>query len=187
MSRLTITRDNVAEVVTSISTLVSKQVLVGIPESTTDRSEGRITNAALGYIHEFGSPAANIPARPFLRPGVKKATPEALVQLRAAVQAALVGNKAKVDQSLNGAGLIAASGAKQEISSGDFAPLSPSTIRNRHRARQTASMRPSEEEYLGLVNGGMSPGEAQEATGIRPLINTGALRNSLTYVVRTKK
>ncbi len=45
------------------------EVLVGIPEDTSERNEedpGAITNAALLAINEYGSPANNIPPRPVL-------------------------------------------------------------------------------------------------------------------------
>jgi hypothetical protein len=48
-------------------------------------------------------------------------------------------------------------------------------------------MRASEIRYLDLVANGMSAADAQGATGIRPLINTGQLRNAITYAIREKK
>ncbi len=101
MSRLTVTKDSVAEVIAAVSGLVLKQVLIGVPESNAHRDDGQISNAALAYIHEFGSPSQNVPARPFLRPGVKKATTEAIPQLEKAVRAALDGEKSKVSRALN--------------------------------------------------------------------------------------
>jgi hypothetical protein len=182
---VTITKDIVSEVFASLQDLVGNQVLIGFPESADARQDGDpMNNAALAYVHEFGSPAANIPARPFLIPGVDKATDPALVQMRAAADAALVGDTAKADQALQAAGIIGANFARNEINSGNFVPLAPSTIRNRHRSRGTASMRKSEKQYMQLVDSGMSPADAQAATGIKPLINTSQLRNSITSVVR---
>lgn len=189
-TRVTVTKDSVTQVVRAINELVGKQVLVGIPDSTTNRQQEvdqPITNATLGYIHEHGSPAANIPARPFLVPGVEKAEEPALDQMQKAALATMRGDPRKAEQHMNRAGLIAMSSARREISEGDFEPLSPSTIRNRHRQRQTKSMRESERAYLELVDHGMEPAGAQEATGIRPLLNTGQLRNAITYVLRQKR
>ncbi len=188
-SRVTITRDSLTAIVGAIQGIARKRVLIGIPESTTsreDEEESPITNAAIGYIQEFGSPDANIPARPFLIPGVNKARESAREELRSAVTAALEGNKGSIEQHLNAAGVVALNSARNELQTGDFVPLKPSTIRSRKYERGTSSRRPSEERYLALVAGGMSPESAQGATGIRPLINTGALRNSLTYVIRKK-
>jgi len=187
--RITVTKDTVSQVVASINDLVRKQVLIGIPDSTTSREQevaGEMTNATLGYIHEHGSPAANIPARPFLVPGVQKVEDKAVESLKKAAQATLRGDTRKADQHLQTAGIIGMGGAKGEISWGDFEPLKPSTVRDRRKSRGTQSMRDSERIYLSMIERGVSPEEAQSVAGIRPLINTGQLRNALTYVVRKK-
>jgi hypothetical protein len=186
VKRLTITKDSVNEVVRGITALVGKRVLVGFPESSTHDSRGgeEPTNATLGYIHEYGSPAANIPARPFLIPGVEKSEEASVAMLRKAVEFTLDGKPAHADEHLNKAGLLAVNSAKHEISTADFVPLKPATVRSRKYSRQTKSRRKSEIEYLRLVKGGMSPADAQSATGIQPLINTGQLRNAITYVIR---
>lgn len=191
-SRVTVTVDKVNKVVDALNSLTRKQVLVGIPEEATvrDDEEGEvqpITNAALGYIHEFGAPGANIPARPFLIPGVKKSIFKYMPHLKGAARAALDGNKGAVDRELAVAGLEAEMGAKHEIHTGDFVPLKPATIRNRRRGRGTKSRREAEEAYLEMVKNGVSPAEAQETAGIRPLIDTGQLSNAITSVVREIK
>lgn len=190
VSRVITVKDDVARVFGAITELVGKQVLIGIPENTTGREDdetGPINNATLGYIHEFGSPAANIPARPFLIPGVEKARDDVLVPLQKAAELTMAADPKGADQALQVAGLIGQASARNEISTGAFVPLSPATIRARRYSRDTQSMRKSESKYLELVASGMSPAEAQTATGIKPLINTGQLRNSLTFVVRKRK
>ena len=185
--RVLITRDHVEDVMHAVDDLLDKRVLIGIPESNASRADGPMNNATLGYIHEFGSPAANIPARPFLIPGVQKAFNAAIVKVREAAQAALDGRPAQVDKSLAAAGLIAESSVKNEISTGNFVPLKPATVRARYRGRRTASRRAAEDQYLAMVKAGVSPAEAQDAAGIRPLIDTGALRNAITSVVARRK
>jgi hypothetical protein len=187
-------KDRVKGILDSLRGLTKSQVLVGIPEDKSAR-DGEITNAALGYIHEFGAPAANIPARPHLIPGVRKSAPQYLPHLRKAAESALEGDPQKMQHSLMRAGIIASSAVRREITTGNFVPLSPVTVWHRHIARGTQSMRPSEKRYLDLVYGnekkgipgGMTPAMAQAATGIKPLINTGQLRNAYTYVIRRVK
>jgi hypothetical protein len=181
-----ITRDQVKIIIGALQELGGKQVLIGIPESNAERESENtpITNAALAYIHEFGSPARNIPARPFLIPGVRKALPQALPHLRAAADAALDGEREKSDRAMVRAGIVGQNSAKHEISTGAFVPLKPATIANRYRVRGTSSMRAGEKRYMELVGSGVSPELAQAATGIHPLVNTGALRNAITFVVR---
>lgn len=188
---MSVTKDNVANVLQAIQQLASQEVLVGIPateaERNNDESGAPLNNAQLGYIHEYGSPKANIPARPFLEPGIEDRRLSITGHLQAAATAALNGQSEKVEMSLNAAGLVASAAARSRINSGKFAPLSPSTIRNRHKSRGTKSMRSSEKRYLELIAAGATPEQAQEQAGIQPLINTGQLRNSITYVIRRKE
>jgi len=185
-----VTKDNVGQVLASIQRLVGQEVLVGIPASQAERSDEDpqpMNNAQLGYVHENGSPAQNIPARPFLIPGVEDTQEGYTRQLQKAVKAAMDGDSEGVQAALNGAGTIATSGARNKIATGEFEPLSPATVRNRRKNRSTKSMRTAEKKYLELIAGGATPEQAQNEAGIRPLINTGQLRNSLTYVIRKKE
>ena len=187
--RVTITKDTVSRVIGAITDMVGQQVLVGVPEKTTERADEKgepVNNATLAYIHEYGSPAANIPARPFLIPGVEAAEKTALGQLRLAVDAALKFKTEEVTQRLEKAGIVASTSVKDKIMSGPFEPLKPATVRARRYSRSTQSVRAAEQQYMDLVRSGVSPADAQDAAGIRPLINTGALRDSITYVVRKR-
>lgn len=187
---LKVTKDTVGRVLASIQRLVGQEVLVGIPASQAERSDEDpkpMNNAQLGYVHENGSPAQNIPARPFLIPGVEDAQESYTNHLQKAVSAAMSGDDNKMQTELNAAGLIASSGARNKITTGEFEPLSPATVRNRRKSRSTKSMRAAEKKYLELIANGATPEQAQDEAGIRPLINTGQLRNSLTYVIRKKE
>jgi phage gpG-like protein len=143
--------------------------------------------AQLGYVHEYGSPKANIPARPFLEPGVEEQRERIGRQLQKAAKAAMNGDAEGVQAALNGAGQIATNSARNKIATGEFVPLSPATIRNRRKVRGTKSMRAEEKKYLELIASGATPEQAQDEAGIRPLNDTGQLRNSLTYVIRKKE
>lgn len=144
----------------AVASLVENQVLVGIPATTAGRNDGPIDNATLGYIHETGSPSANIPARPFLRPGVAAAMPKITTRLRRAALAGLAGSREKVMAELNAVGIIAQSSARAKITNGPFQPLAASTLRDRRR---------------------------RGFKGTKPLIVTGQLRRALTYVIRKRK
>lgn len=140
----------------NIQAMMGASVLIGIPESENARNDGEITNAALGYIHENGSPKRNIPARPFLVPAVRQVAPRAVKILKEAAEKAM-DDRLAIDKGLNAAGLLAQAAVKNWIRNGvGFAPLSQSTIDARKR------------------NG---------AQGEKPLIRTGQLMNSITYVV----
>jgi hypothetical protein len=159
-------KDRVAEVVETIKKLTSKEVLVGIPRENAARKpepgeKGEpINNAALGYIHEFGAPEANIPPRPFLIPGVEKVKDQAIARLKKAGELALNGDVSKVDAQLTAVGLLAQSAVQQKIVDGPFTPLKPRTL-----ARRAARGR----------------------TGTKPLIDTGALRQAIAFVIVKKE
>jgi hypothetical protein len=188
--RVKVTKDMVNKTLRSLTDLVQQQVLVGIPDSTTSRKQevGQpITNATLGFIHEFGSPAANIPARPFLIPGVRKSQKKYLPELAAACDSALDDNLHDALKHMAAAGIIAESSAKHEIHTAHFVPLKPSTVANRFKSRQTKSQRKGEKQYFDMLLGGADPYTAQQAAGIQPLINTGQLARAITSVVRKAK
>lgn len=149
----------IAAIAEAIEELTKREVMVGIPDGP-ERSDGGMTNAELGYIHENGSPITNTPERRFLVPGVEAAQEEVAKRFRKAGEAAMDGNKQGVIRHLNAAGMLAQSSVKGVLSAGDFAPLSQTTLYKR-------SLR-------GIKR-------------ISPLIDTAQMRNAVTYVVRDKE
>ena len=115
--RLTIIRDDVVSTVSAVEDLVKQSVLIGFPDSGEEHEDSGISMAAIGYYMETGLPEQNVPARPFLVPGVKEVEDEAVDQLRVAAAAELNGDNAKVKQALNAAGLIALTSVKNKIGS----------------------------------------------------------------------
>lgn len=129
------TKDRVAEVLAYVRTIGDREVLVGFPASANTRSGGEITNAALGYIHDNGSPAANIPARPFMRPGVENARAEAAAIFRDAAARELRGETGAIERSLHLVGLLVVGSIQRKITEGPFEPLRPATIRRKGSSR----------------------------------------------------
>jgi hypothetical protein len=159
-----VTVDKTDDVMRAVKVLTKRQVLIGIPDVNAARKpDGNdpspIGNAALGYIHETGSPAQNIPARPFLVPGVASIKNQAIARLKKAGQAALDGDIKPIDKELNAIGLIGQAAVQQKITDGPFEPLAPRTIAARVR---------------------------KGFTGIKPLLRTGQLRQAITFVLRDK-
>tara|TARA_R110000772_G_scaffold24212_12_gene64170 strand:- start:5220 stop:5696 length:477 start_codon:yes stop_codon:yes gene_type:complete len=58
--------------------MTDKYVTVGIHEDAGQHEDDGITNAQLGATMEFGTDNGNIPARPWLRPGVESGNEEYL-------------------------------------------------------------------------------------------------------------
>lgn len=183
--RIKVTIDKVANLAKSLEVLASVRVMAGVPSTKAVRTSEKapINNAQLMYIHENGAPEANIPARPVVHPAIKEVQPHLIAIFETAATQALAGNKDAVMQSYNAAGIVAQNAMRKRITDGPFAPLSPRTIAAR-AAKSGRGRRKGEQKYLDLVKGGMSGVEAQNATGIKPLINTGQLRRALTYVIR---
>ncbi|MDY6481710.1 hypothetical protein SKM54_04500 [Acinetobacter faecalis] len=153
---VTMSGDGLASIFEAIETLTSQEVLVGIPHGEA-RSDSDMTNAQIGYIQETGSPSMNLPPRPFLVPGVESCQDQTAKHLTKAADAALKGNIAMVNRHLNTAGMIAQNTVRAYFTSGHFEPLSEVTKKMR------------------LARG---------RKGINPLIDTGQLRRSVTYVIK---
>lgn len=160
-----ITKDRVAEVMKGVRALTKSEVLIGIPDTRAERKpvDGETgppaSNALIGYVQEFGSPEKNIPARPFLVPGVQSIKDRAIPILKKAGAAALDGDGKGVAKSLMTVGLMGQGAVQRKITEGTFEPLAERTLAKRR---------------------------ARGRTGIKPLIDTGALRQSITFVLRDK-
>ena len=166
------------------------EVYVGIPEEEASRqSEGEINNAELAYIHthgvrtksmrekmqpnmdsglayskayemyiqEHGSPLWRSPPRPILEPAIEKHKDAIADKLKPAMQAALNGDSQGARDGLEKAGMFAANKVK------DY--------------------------FVDPENGWAenSPKTIAAKGSDRPLVDTGALRQAITYVVGDKK
>jgi hypothetical protein len=163
LKRVTVVRDNTKKVLAQLRGLERKQCLVGVPDSTADRKseedQGPFNNAAIGYLMERGSPAMNLPARPSLVPGIAEVQDKIAERYKSGAKAVLDGRLSDADQVHEAAGLIAEAAVKAKITDGDFAPLAARTIAARR---------------------------ARGRTSIKPLVDTGQFRNSITHVIRPK-
>lgn len=150
---------NSKEIETSIRKMAAMRVYVGIPDDATQRTDGTLSNAELGYIHEFGAPGANIPARPFLIPTIKAMQTQIKSMMQKIGEAAVSGggNPPLVLQLLNALGLMMQNAIRSKLNSGPFEPLKPATLAARRRRGRS---------------------------GTQPLIDTGQLRNSITYTIK---
>jgi hypothetical protein len=193
--------DNVAVLMARIETLTNCEVRVGIPADKTARKDTKapITNAALAYIHEFGSPLKKIPARPFLFPGIRKAAPLIAKLLGQGARAA-VNVKAGVPddvamKALHAAGMAARNSVVREITdpAPPFVPLKPATIRGRLRKTQAGRRKLRQLKQIKQAAGwnyhkaNAALSMWAEAGNIHPLIDTAQLRAAITYVIRPSK
>lgn len=133
-----ITFDKSEELVKTIKYITNQYVVVGIPASNAKRTDGgEMTNVDLGYIHEFGSPKRNIPARPFLGPGVNEIRPLAIAMLKQAAALELDHKPGEAKNILTALGLQAVTSVRNVIDSQAFAPLSERTLQARRNRKPT--------------------------------------------------
>lgn len=106
-----------------VSDLGRFKVFVGIPEGNGRRRDFE-NNAILGYLHENGSPANNLPARPFLKPAIEGCSEKIATLFKDGVKRGMAGRTI-----CERVGLYAQAQVKDYIVKGEnFAPLSPKTI-----------------------------------------------------------
>ena len=174
--------DNVDDFNKRVKELTGLEVLVGFPEDTTLRDDtSPMTNATLAYIHDNGAPEANIPARPFMIPGMEAAAASIEKALHYTANQAL--NKSNsapdaVNKGLVIAGSMATLSIRRKISEGIPPPLAASTLRDRARRGRKGA-----KEELRARSAGVAP----SMTLAKPLIDTGQLRNAVTFVIRRRR
>src|SRR5580765_389883 len=163
-AKLTITQDNVAKIQSALRELSRTTVHVGIPEEkTTRKSPDKMNNATLGYIHEYGSPANNIPARAWLKPGIEASRTEWEGYLKQAATLAMEGNPESMQKAFMAAGDTAVQSVKKRTTAGVPPPLAPRT--RAARMRKHKNTKP-----------GASPLPAMFG-GLTPLIDSGQMYN----------
>ena len=178
---VTVTKDRVPDVLKAIRGLTNKRVMVGVPAEHAERPDSEVTNALIGYVLETGAPERNLPARPFLVPGVRNCQEDVAARLKKAGVSALSGNSADITTQLNACGLVAVSSVRDKMDTGPFTPLANATLEARVRRGGGAQVGAAEE--LASRRAGNPPGTDLA----QPLIDTGNLQNSITYVIRDNK
>lgn len=128
-------KDKLASTLKAIRELAMQEVKVGFPEGTASREGDDLNNPTIAYIHEYGAPAANIPARPFLIPGVRNSLPQVEKIMKAGAVDALDG-KSSANGTMRQVGLVAQGSVQQKISDGPFVPNKPETIRRKGEGKK---------------------------------------------------
>jgi hypothetical protein len=173
------TKIDVQDILKNLQALSGNRVLVGVPEGEDPRSsdpKAKVGNAALARIHDLGSPKQGIPARPFMKPGIAKAQNYINVALKEAASYWLAKDKEQFNMALVRAGFAAQTSIQNVINKGEgFVPLKRATLLGRLRKRKylwnyyhKPWMKDKKNEFLATLH---------------PLIDSGSLRNAITFVV----
>lgn len=180
-----VSKKNVADVLASVRTLLDAEVLVGVPSDTTERDpalamsdDSTVTNAALAYIHDQGAPEVGIPARPFMLPGIEEARPEIEKRMAMAMRAGMRGNAIAAEQSMHQVGLVAQTAIRKKIDDGIPPPLSDYTLKKRAERGRRGAMFELDRRAKGYE---------PLMVLAKPLVDTGEMRKSITYVIRSRK
>lgn len=116
--------------------------------------DGPVSNAELAFIHSKGSPLKGIPARPIIEPAIEDSKEQIAELIKGSAQKALDGNKEGAIESLERVGMQG-----QNIVRAWF-----TNPRNNWAPN--------------------SPKTIKIKKSARPLIDSGELRKSITYIVR---
>lgn len=175
-------KQSLEELSTAVHLLADVEVLVGFPEETTERPEEMVTNAALGYIHDNGAPEVNIPARPFMLPGMEACMPQVTAKMAQITNGVIRRDEgaALVEAGMHQVGMIVQLSIQNAITEGPPPPLADSTLRARARKRP------------GRIGPGIellsrSKGNAPSTDFVKPLTDTGEMKKSVKYVIRSRK
>lgn len=165
----------------SLRRLAETEILVGVPATNASRPDaGGITNAAIGYIAEFGAPERNIPARPWLMPVIRDEQDKIGSDLGKVANLVLRGSPpAVIDRGLHAVGIRVVADIKGRITTGLEPPLADSTLYSRaSRGDEGAAWE------LAWRRTGVADLNGQLA---KPYILTGNFLKSITYVLAGRR
>lgn len=139
----------------ALKELEKHEVLVGIPQEKSSREGGgKATNAELLFIHTNGSPARGIPPRPVLQSAIENDKERVAEMLGKAIDAAVSGKKDQILPALERAGQYG------------------SNVCRAYFVNPSNGWKPNK------------PRTIKRKGSSRPLIDTGEMRKSITYIVK---
>ncbi|MNK60446.1 hypothetical protein D3C87_795800 [compost metagenome] len=187
-----ISGDGVEDLLASLLELADAEVLVGFAadENNARTDSDEPLNAQLGYIHDNGAPESRIPARPFMIPGIEAAQSAIEAKLSETVRAVLREGTSgrgpdKARAGLAQTGFIAMNSIKRTINAGVPPPLSERTLRGRLKAGRKDGGGARKGAAIELDR--RADGQEPSVEFAKPLVDTGQLRNAVTYAIRSRK
>lgn len=153
-----VTYDGFKQMMNGLDWIENSGVYVGVPEDESSREDEDITNAELLFIHTNGSPINNVPARPVIEPALREDSVRLSSMLGKAFVYALQGKFEFASEQLKKTGMRGQNVARAWFTNpkNNWPPNAPSVVRAKLR---------------------------KGSTNPRPLIDTGELRRSITYVI----
>lgn len=173
--------NNAAALRQAVKALTEQDVYIGVPAEHAGSRKGGITNAELSYIHEFGAPAAGIPARPHLVPGVERIRDDAAQLLKDGAARAMEGNVGAVERNLTKIGQLGQNSVRAMFQDNDWPPLADTTL-------DYAPLKKDDEgNVVSDKKGQPKRGKSRREKGkLNPLLDTAQLMKSHTFVIRKR-
>ena len=156
------TIDKTSKLIKGLEFIKESDVLVGIPQKKNKREVGdEVTNSELLFIHTKGSPINNIPARPVIELAIEDDSERLSKMLKDAANSAMDGNEEDAIKKLRLTGMRGQNVSRAWFTNpkNNWPPNAPSV------------------EKAKREKGSTDP---------KPLIDTGELRKSITYVIEKK-
>jgi len=151
--------------------------------------EGKYSAAFQMYIHAHGSPLWHTPPRPIIEPAIEASQDPIAAELREAYKAMLDGKKDQALQHLKRAGMIGQNAVKAWFLDprNNWAPNAPATVLE--KLHKTAGGKGKKAKLArDIVNYYDDTGSFDGVTGMdgltHPLIDTGEMRDAITYIVK---
>ena len=178
-------KSNLKQIKANIKKFAESDVYVGVPSDNNARKSNfkgepdpEITNAQIAYNNDNGSPATNLPARPFMKPGIKRVRDRIARRMGKGIKDILKSGQ-DADVSLMSVGLMAQSSIRAVINAGIAPALSERTLKARVASKKGAKGARMELESRAEGN----PAGMEYA---KPLVWSGQLRNSINFVIRRR-
>lgn len=160
MARVVRSGPGFAKVAIAAKELQKLSLMVGWLESARYNETTPI--AGVAAVHEFGSPAKNIPPRPFLRPTIENNKKQWKALIASGAKAIMAGNET-AESVMEKIGLLTQGQIKAAIQAVQNPKLEDATVDARKR-------RKADKETTGSLT--------------KPLIDTGTMLDTLTYEVQ---
>lgn len=178
----------IEKVYQQMKSLTETEILVGIPEEKAPRFEGKgknkkfiqgMNNATLLYIHTNGSDLNHLPPRPVVEPALEASGNKERIEadLKRIAELILSGqlNDAKKMMTVTGRDAVNMIQNWFEDPRNNWPPNAPGTVKAKLR-KKTKSKKKRKELFNEY--------EAGEPDINRVLIDTGQMRNAMTYVIK---
>lgn len=153
--------NQVAKYTKQLEELAGLEVVIGIPKSNNAIHKGsKFTVAQIGAVHEYGSPENGIPQRSFLRVPLSNNSNELFKQISKDLKFSKINSNTALGR-LGSSGVSVVLEAFNSQGGGTWKELKPSTEARRKKGKGSGSN--------------------------KPLIDTGQLRQKITFEVRGVK